>query len=346
MTGRQPSVSIIVPCRNEAAFITDCLDSVLAMEYPHDRVEILIVDGMSDDGTRDIVAEYARRYEGVEMLDNPAKTTPAALNRGIRRATGELIVRLDAHSVYQRDYLTRSIDALRESGADCVGGVWVTAIRDDNWFASAVRLTLTHPFGVGNARYRLGASKPCWVDAVPYGCFHRDVFEKNGLYNEALDRSQDLDMWSRIRENGGRILLDPRIESTYRARGRMMDVWRYNFGNGVWVTWPMRLVGTRFRVRHLVPLAFVSALLIGGLVGFVWATAWRLTAFVAAAYLGVAVSVSLVQAARDRDLPLVLTGPLAFAVLHVSYGLGSLWGLVKPMRRRDRARVAAVTTAQ
>jgi glycosyltransferase involved in cell wall biosynthesis len=348
MSGKDAAsrVSIVIPCRNEAPFVRDCLDSVLAMEYPADRLEILVVDGMSTDGTRATLEEYARRHGIIRVLDNPQLITPAALNRGIRSATGEIVMRLDAHSVYPAEYVARSVAALEESGADCVGGVWVTTVRDGGWFAGGVRLTLTHPLGVGNARYRLGVREPCWVDAVPYGCFRRDIFVRAGLYNEVLERSQDFDLWSRIRDAGGRILLHPNIRSTYRARGRLADVCRYNFGNGFWVTWPIRLVGTRFSMRHLIPLAFVSLLLVGAAGGIVWPALWSVAAVAGAAYLAATIAVSARAAARERDVRLVVTGPVAFAILHLSYGLGSLWGLIRPLRSVDRRRAKMARAAQ
>jgi glycosyltransferase involved in cell wall biosynthesis len=165
-----PRVSVVLPCRNEAAYLGPCLDSILESRYPAGRLEILVVDGASDDGTREIAREYAERHPGVRVLDNPARIVPAALNIGIRAATGEVIARMDAHAVYPRDYLPRLVEALLESGADNVGGVLVTLPADQTPGARANAVALAHPLGVGNSYFRVGTAARRWVDTVPYGC--------------------------------------------------------------------------------------------------------------------------------------------------------------------------------
>ena len=162
-------VSLILPCRNEESHIAACLDSLLASTYPRDDLELIVVDGDSDDRTRDIVARYAERHVCIRLLDNPKRIVPTALNIGIRAATGDVILRADAHALYPPEYVPRLVAALLASGADNVGGCVVTLPSDDSATASAIATALSHPFGVGNSWFRIGRARtPRWVDTVPY----------------------------------------------------------------------------------------------------------------------------------------------------------------------------------
>ncbi len=228
----RPRVSIVMPCRNEAAYIGPCLESVLATDYPLDRVEVLVADGRSDDGTREIVEGWAARHPCVRLLDNPARITPAALNMAIRAATGDVIIRMDAHGVYPRDYVSRLVDALQETGADNVGGVVVTLPADDTPVARGIALAFSHPLGVGNAYFRIGVAGPRWVDTVPFGCFRRELFERVGMFDEEMVRNQDDEFNLRVIGRGGRILLLPDVVSRYYARRSLGAVARmfYQYG--------------------------------------------------------------------------------------------------------------------
>jgi glycosyltransferase involved in cell wall biosynthesis len=327
-----PFVSLVIPCRNEGDYIAACLDSILANEYPADKLEILVIDGMSQDATREIVQDYARRYPQIKLVDNPKKITPAGFNLGVLNSKGDVIMRRDAHAHLEQDYIRLSVEMLQHFQADCVGGPLTTVVRNGGFFASAIQLTLSHPFGVGNSMFRIGVKEPAWVDATAYGCFRRELLERVGPYNELLERSQDMDFWSRVRAHGGRILLHPGIRSTYVARDGLLTTWIYNFSNGFWVTWPIRLAKTKFSLRHFIPLIFVLTLLITAAAGFLWRPFGWLGAVVLVAYLFCGFTVSLVEAFRRKQWALPLTGPLAFATLHFSYGFGSIWGWVKPLR--------------
>jgi len=204
-------VTVIVPCRNERRYIAACLDSILATAYPADRLEVLVVDGASDDGTRDAVRAYAAREPRVRLLDNPRRSAPAALNLGIRAARGEIIARMDAHVVYPPHYLPVLVEALLETGADNVGCPIVTLPADESATARAIACALSHPFGVGNSRFRIGSAVRREVDTVPFGCFRRDVFDRVGLFDEELIRNQDDEFNFRLIRSGGRVLLVPDV---------------------------------------------------------------------------------------------------------------------------------------
>ena len=337
-----PFVSMIVHCRNEERFIGACLDTLMTNGYPLDRFEVLVVDGMSEDGTRESVLEYATRYPMIRLVDNPKRITPAAVNTGVAASTGNIIFILGSHAYYEPGYFECCVRALEEFEADCVGGVMITKTREQGPFANAIKLALTLPLGVGNSRFRTGVTEPKWVDATVFGCIRKELFERVGPYNEALVHSHDMDFWNRVRRSGGRLLVHPKARSVYLARSTLSSFWKHNVRNGFWVTWPMRLVGTRFSWRHLVPLWFLSGMVVLGIGGLVWRPLWWIGAAAVSAYVMATVVVSLQAGVQQRDWRLLFTGPVAFSALHLAYGLGSLWGLVKPITgaKRKAAREA------
>jgi succinoglycan biosynthesis protein ExoA len=327
----KPFISVIVPCRNEAAYLGACLDSILDCGYPGDRMEVLVADGMSRDGTRELARSYAARDGRVRCIDNPLRITPAALNRGIEEARGEVIVRLDAHSTIAPGYLARAVECLESSGAANVGGVMHTVTRDRGPFAEPIRLALSSRFGVGNSHFRTEVSAPRLVDTVFGGCWPREVFERIGCFNERLERSQDIEFNLRLRRAGGTILLAPGMECNYFARATLLAFLRHNWSNGVWAVLPFAYAaGIPVRWRHLAPLAFVCALLWA--MCMAWSKSPWLPALVLGPYLAASLTVSVAMAWSARRPSLVLLLPIAFASLHFPYGAGSLWGILRLLR--------------
>src|SRR6516225_5643108 len=199
-------VSVVMPVRNEEAYIEASLRSLVHQSFPPGCYEIIVVDGRSSDRTREIVEEICQTAPQVRLLDNPAGIVPAAMNIGIRAARGEVIIRADGHNVYPCDYAKNCVACLDQTGADNVGGPWITAAADDSFSARLVAAILSNPFGVGDSKFRTGKAEG-FVDTVPFGAFRREVFERVGLYNEKLVRNQDNELNSRIREAGGKIYL-------------------------------------------------------------------------------------------------------------------------------------------
>lgn len=332
-----PFVTVIIPCRNEASFVKACLDSVLANDYPADRLEILLIDGRSEDGTREILAEYTRRYPGVQVLDNPKRITPAALNVGIAAAHGDVIVRMDAHARLDSRYVSRSIRALESSGADNVGGVMHTRPQRDTLVGRAIVRSLSHPFGVGNSYFRVHTSAPRWVDTVFGGCYRREVFSRIGMFNERLARGQDMEFNLRLKKCGGRTLLVPDIESDYYARSDLRSFLKHNWGNGLWAILPFyysEIMPVTW--RHLVPLAFVVAMISALTLAAASVVGRVILSLVLGAYLTLNLFASAHVGWRQRDVRVGLLMPLVFAGLHVSYGLGSFWGVLVLLGRRLR----------
>ena len=314
----KPFLSVLIPCRNEVRSLGRCLASVIASDYPEDRLEVLVVDGASTDGTRDVISQWARSHVRIRMVDNPRGTTPAALNRGIAAARGDVIARLDAHAALTPTYLSNAVEYLETTGAHQVGGVIETRAQRNGPWSGAVIAALTHPFGVGGSRFRIQrpepGEEPRWVDTVFCGCWRREIFDQIGGFNEHLERGQDMEFNQRLRRAGGKILLAPELTIVYYARAELGPFVKHNWTNGVWAVLPFAYTrGVPVRARHLAPLTLVLALL---------AAPWTLLVY-AAANLTASVQVACAQGSW-RYLAQM---PVAFASLHLPYGAGSLWGV-------------------
>ena len=318
-------VSIAIPCRNEARYIANCLASILAGDYPLDRLEILLADGLSDDGTREILFRYAAEHPCITVLDNHQLSTPAALNLAIRSASGSVVIRMDAHVLYPPDYVRRLVEALEETGADNVGGVLETVPADDSPSARAIALGLSHRFGVGNSHFRTGATERREVDTVPFGCYRREVFERIGLFDEELIRNQDDELNFRLLRHGGRILLVPEVTCRYFARRSFRHLSRMYYQYGYFKPLVARKVGRVMTARQLVP-----SLLLLALIGSSGLSPWvpgagAAFAGIATLYLGFVLACSAVAAGGDWRCGAALTA--VFPILHFSYGFGFLRGI-------------------
>ena len=218
-------LTVICPIYNEENRIEECIRSVIAQDWPKEELEVLFVDGMSGDRTREIVKEYSQQYPFIQLLDNPKRIAPSGLNIGIRAAKGEIILRLDAHAKYPNNYFSVLVNKLQETGADNVGGACRTLPAKDTPECRAIAHAMSSPFGMGNSYFRIGADCEKWVDTVPFGCFRRDVFDKIGLFDEELVRNQDDEFNGRIIQNGGKILLLPQVVTDYFARKDVLPIW-------------------------------------------------------------------------------------------------------------------------
>lgn len=321
-----PLVTVILPCRNEARYIIPCLDSILAGSYPADRLELLVVDGNSTDGTRKILQEYAAQHPQVRVLDNPGRIVPKALNIGIRAATGDIIARMDAHVVYPPEYLPRLVTALEEPGVDNVGSCVITLPADGTATAQAIAIAMGHPFGVGNSHFRIGAREARFVDTVPFGCFRRELFAKVGMFDEELVRNQDDEFNYRIVGRGGRIRLLPDVVCYYYARGSISQLARMFYQYGVFKPLVARKVGRIMTLRQLVPAGFITALAGALIAGLVWPPMALVGAGIAALY-ACGVLLCAARVVRSHGMRCATALAMVFPVLHFSYGVGFLRGL-------------------
>lgn len=323
-----PTVSLLIPCRNEEAFIEKLLQSIENQDYPKDKLEALIIDGESTDRTKSIVQSWCERHINIKLLNNPHRHVPQAMNLGIAKSVGEVILRLDAHSKYPENYCSKLVHYLYELKADNVGACWITATLNDNPQCKAIRAVLSHPFGVGNSYFRIGAGSPKKVDTVPFGCYKRELLEKIGGYNEALIRNQDIELNKRIIARKGSIYLVPEVTCTYFAREKYKDLAINNFRNGMWnilTVYITKDVST-LSLRHFVPLCFVLSLILPLL--FTPVNLWfgAIAALSLLAYLFIIISVSFRLRMHGVNF---FYAALTFFVLHFSYGVGSIAGIFR-----------------
>jgi glycosyltransferase involved in cell wall biosynthesis len=323
-----PFVTVVVPCRNEENHIVRCLQSIVANDYPKEKMEILVLDGKSEDRTREIVERYSRRHPIIRLIENPEKHIPAAMNLGIQNARGETIVKMDAHSTFQREHISLCVAYQEKYGAENVGGVCKMSPGADTATARAIVLGLGSRFGSGNANVKVGVAKPTWSDTAAFGCFKKELFEKIGMYDEKLLSSSDLDLNQRIQAAGGRILVAPDVVVNYVADGDLRALRRHVFADGVWISYVMKFGKRAWSWRHWVPAVFLLGLLGALALGAVNRLFLWLGAGVAAVYATVSLVVSLQIAARERDARYVFLLPAVFAVRHFVHGFGTLFGML------------------
>lgn len=319
-------ITIVIPCRNEEKFISKCLYSVVNSNYPTKLMEVLVIDGMSDDNTREIINSISKQYPVVKLINNPAKIVPTAMNKGIKNANGDYIIRLDAHGKYPPDYFTKLIEWSKKLDADNVGAVWITDVLKKNKKSIAIVKVLTNKYGVGDGLFRIGANEPKIVDTVPFGCYKKSVFDKIGLYNEKLVRNQDIELNKRIAKNNGKIYLVPDITCIYYAREKYAAIAKNNYRNGLWNIYTVYITKKIFSLslRHFIPIGFILSLIIPLLLSILYVNLLWITAAVFIAYNSLIIS-QVVKINHSSTSFFNLFW--AFYTLHFSYGLGSLIGL-------------------
>jgi len=328
-----PLISIIIPCRNEEKYIGKCLDSIIKQDYPKEKMEVLVVDGASEDKTREMVEKFKIQNPtfNVRLIDNPNKFTPHGLNIGIKEARGEIIIRMDTHADYERDYISKCVKYLKEYNADNVGGIIKTLPAKNTLIAKAIAICLSHPFGAASD-FRLSPTEPKWVDTVFGGCYKREVFEKIGLFNENLVRSQDMEFNLRLKKAGGKILLVPDIIAYYYPKSNFKEFFVHNFKDGIWAIYPLKFVKIPLCLRHYIPLIFVLGLLGTGLLGIFFPIFFWLFLFIIGVYFLVSIYSSFKIMIGEKDFRYFFVLPVVFAARHFGYGLGSFWGIVKLMK--------------
>ena len=344
-------ISVIIPCRNEKRHIREFLDSLLAQELdPGWEIEVMVADGMSDDGTREVLRNYTASVPNVHMIDNPGRIVSTGLNAAIEASTGDVVVRMDAHTIYAKDYIRECVHTLEKSGADNVGGPWVA--QGKGVTGKAIAAAFQSPFCAGGGR----AHDPCYegeIDNVYLGCWRREVFERTGLFDPELVRNQDDEFNFRLRRLGGRIWQSPRIKSIYTPRNSIVALFRQYMQYGYWKVAVIRKHRAVAAWRHAVPPLFVSSILLGvvltvlaavlGMSGIAVWTGAVLGAELLAYML--ACTAAALWSARSIDLPVLLFLPGVIAVHHIAYGLGFLLGVLLSGRRRVEGAPAGLFTA-
>jgi len=331
-----PKVSIIIPCYNEQSTIRLLLDALLGQTFPRAEMEIVIADGMSTDGTRDEIASFQAGHPdlNVRVVDNMLRNIPSGVNRAMEASRGDIIVRLDAHSKPYPDYVEKCIKAHEENRGDNVGGIWEIHPGNDTWIAKSIAVAASHPLGVGDAMYR-HARQAAEVDTVPFGSFRRNLIDRIGYFDETLLTNEDYEFNARIRKAGGRIWLDPSIRSIYFARANLLELARQYWRYGYWKWRMLRRYPDTLKWRQALPPLFVLSIL-----GLVIALIWMPVAGFALCgelflYFSIMVFAGLRAAVRSGDWYLTIGLPLAIPVMHISWGGGFLWSILKTGNRKN-----------
>lgn len=317
-----PVVTVLIPMLNEERCIARCLDSILANEYPKERLEILVIDGMSTDSSEEIVRKYTERYSFLRLLKNPKRIQTVALNIGLAEAKGEIIIRMDAHTTYTQDYIHQCVSLLQTTGADNVGGVQRAV--GEGYVSDTIALATTLLFGIGDARFRYSEREE-WVDTVYLGAWHKRTLDSlGGGFNEEWVVNEDYELNYRLRKNGGKILLSPRIRCQYHVHGSLKSLLRQYFRYGLWKVKTLVAHPDSLRWRQIVPPLFVLALFVSLVLIPV---SWVVGVIIPGIYTitNLAVSFWTAHSHGWRYLPLI---PFVFAILHLSWGAGFWVGLV------------------
>jgi glycosyltransferase involved in cell wall biosynthesis len=317
-------VSVVIPCRNEKKYIAACVNSVLVSDCYNGDIEVLVCDGMSDDGTIDIVRDLERTDKRVRLIANEKRSTPFALNLGAKNAKGEVVIILGAHSEVDRNYLRVCYDALAEERElGCVGGLLENVFEDET--SEAVAKAMSSPFGVGTAHFRTGA-KDGYVDTVAFGAYKREVFEKAGYFDEELVRNQDDEFNYRVVKAGFRIKLISSIKARYFVRASFRKLFRQYFQYGYWKVFVNRKHGAVTSIRQLIPPLFVLFLALGWIPSLFWFPLM----FLYAAGLGIYLLASVISAMKGaKNFSSFFKTLLSFYILHLSYGAGYIEGIFR-----------------
>lgn len=322
-------VSVICPVYNEEKHIDKCVNSIIQQDFLKSNLEVIFVDGMSDDRTREKLYSYSKKYSFIKVLDNPFKVVPHALNIGIRESKGDVIIRIDGHCEYPNNYFSILVEYLYELEADNVGGVWNTLPANNSILCKAISIGVSHPFGIGNSLHKVGANSIVETDTVPFGCFRRDIFERIGYFDEDLIRNQDDEFNGRIINNGGRIFLIPELVIDYYARDRVSKMVKMFYQYGLFKPLVNKKLGSPATVRQFFPLLFVLGLFGGLILSFIGKPFLIIYFSILVIYILFTLYFSTVEALKQKKIKLLFLLPYIFFVIHFSYGWGYLIGVYR-----------------
>jgi len=331
------TVSVIIPCFNEERFIGNALEQ-LANQFESDRYEIIVVDGLSEDNSRVVIEDFKRHRPAVSvsLVENPARNIPTALNLGIAAAKGSVIARMDAHAAPSNGYIRRCVEVLQSSEVGAVGMPCLVRPGADTPIARAIAAAVSHPFGIGDAKYRLGSSGPPQeaVDTVAFACFRKSLWKELGGYNESLHTNEDYDFNYRVRRSGREVILDRGGHCDYFARTTLKALASQYQRYGGWKAEMIRLHPRSIKLRHLVAPLFVASIQALAIAGIFWTPAWWLLLVEVITYLICATLAGLQAAKRSAGgLGMVLVMPVVFATIHLTWGSSFLMRLLRPARK-------------
>lgn len=329
----KPLVSIVIPCRNEEKYIEKCIDSIIDQDYPKDLLEIIIVDGNSNDNTLDKLKRY--NFDNLKIVINEREIVPISMNLGINLAKGDYIIRMDVHCEYPVNYISKLVFSSIKYNADNVGTIMNTLPADNSLKSKCIALAISHPLGVGNSYFRIGSKKVMEVDTVPFGCYRREVFNKIGLYDEELIRNQDDELNARLLENGGKILLLSDVSLNYYARNSIKSVSKMFYQYGLFKP----LVNTKIKkpstYRQFAPLLLVLFIFFGFFSIFISQIIFKIYLGILLTYFIILVSTSFrIKITNKLKTNALFILPIIFFMIHISYGCGYIIGIYKVLNRK------------
>ncbi len=314
-------VSAVIPVYNEEKYIDKCISSLLHQDYGKNDLEFIFVDGCSEDKTVEIINRYAEQFpELIRVINNPYKVAPHGVNIGIKNSSGKYIIRLDAHSEYYPDYISKCVYYLENTDADNVGGVAETI--SEGFMGNAIAGMLSTKFGVGNSEFRTNGESG-YVDTVPFGAFKRKVFDKVGLFNTELLRSEDNEINARIRKNGGKIYLSSDIKFKYYCRNTVGGILSMGIKNGNALFRTVKVSPEAMSIRHFIPFIFFASLIVMPVLSALLSLFGWLFLAEMALYLALDLYFSFIKGKLKYGIVTVWLYPL----FHICYGLGSMLGL-------------------
>ena len=327
-------VSVVIPCYNEEQTIQQLLTAISSQTYLASQMEVIIVDGLSTDGTRKQINEFFGKNPefNLHVIENPKKSIPSALNLGIKAAKGEIIVRMDAHAIPSSDYIELCVNALQEGKGDNVGGVIDIRPGRDSWIARSISIATAHPLGVGDARYRW-ATTAGLSDTVAFGTYYRGKAIEIGLYDESLKINEDYEFNSRLRASGGKIWIDPAIRAVYYSRPDLRSLSKQYFNYGFWKFRMLKRFPSTLRWRQAMPPLFVIGLLMLLLLAIFQFFFFWIFLGIPVCYFIALVAGTIKIGLQKRETGLILGVPVAIAVMHFSWGSGFWWSCFNPERK-------------
>jgi glycosyltransferase involved in cell wall biosynthesis len=341
-SGRPGFVSVVVPCLNEEKYLPELFDALLHQHRPPD--EVIVVEGGSSDASVDVIRamETTGGRLTVRLAERPGGSIPENVNAGVTLSEGDVIVRLDAHSVPSPNYIFDALVHLQDPSVGVAGGVWDVAPGGATVTARAIARAVSHPLGAGDAAYRTGRNlkAPATVDTVPFGCFRREVWRELGGLDETLHTNEDYDFNYRVRLTGHCVFLDPRIRSTYYARGTLGALAKQYFRYGWWKVQMLRKHPESLRWRQAVPAAFVTAAVLLALGGLAAPMAWTILAGLFTVYAATVAGTSIALCLREGEWKRLAPLCAAFVIVHVCWGTGFILNLVTAARWPYAAAVA------
>jgi len=323
-------VSVIIPIYNEEKFISGLVKSITKQDYGKDKFEIIFIDGNSTDKTIDILSKEIKDTDmNYKIIYNPEKITPKSVNMGIKKAKNEIVIRLDAHSEYPPNYISKCVYYINNIDADNVGCLVKT--KSQSKIGEVIANVVSSKFGVGNSSFRTNSNSG-YVDTVPFGTFKKELFEKIGYFNEELPRSEDNEFNNRIIKNGGKVYLFNDIEVIYHPRETIYGLMKMGFENGKWAIYTGYIIPGSMKLRHFIPLFFVLGLIIGIVVSLMKIRLLTIIfGIILALYLLLDVIFTIKNVISDGLIQVISF--IIYPLFHISYGIGSIFGIGKIIKK-------------